>query len=504
MSTALWTNSKFYGPELLQISESVAAEKGFDRDTVIEAMEDAIQRAAKAKYGHEYDIRAVIDKKTGEVSIKKHTLVVDNVTNEFTEISVELAKKKDPEICVGNEIIEELPPIEFGRGSAQVGRQVVVQKFRDAERARQYEEFKDRAGTIVSGVVKRAEYNSVTLDIGRTEAVIKRDQLIGKENFRVGDRVRAYIVDVLREDRGPQIYLSRTHPNFLMQLFMQEVPEIYDGIIEIKSVARDPGSRAKIAVYSKDSSIDPIGACVGVRGSRVQAVVQELQGEKVDIVLWSEDIATFAVNALAPAEVSKVVLDEDNSKFEVLVPDDQLSLAIGRRGQNVRLAAQLIDYGLDVISESEEAERRNKQYHMRSKVFMDLLNCDEMMAHLLVSEGFTQIEELAYTDIEDLLDIDGLDEKTASELQERAVRYLQKKEIELDEKLSKLNASEDLINFEFLTKGMLVILCEHGIKTLDDLGDLDTDELLQILPNIEKAEAESIIMKAREHWFNEE
>lgn len=502
MSMALWTNSKFYGPELLQVAESTAYEKGIDVSVVLSAMEDAIQKAAKAKYGHEYDIRARIDKKTGEVSLKKYITVVENVDDEFTQIALAVAQKDNPELKLGDVITEDLPPIEFGRGSAQMGRQVVIQKFREAERERQYNEFKDRVGTIVSGIVKKSEYNSVTIDIGRTEAMIKRDQLIGKENFRVGDRVRAYIVSVSTESRGPLVFLSRTHPEFLRQLFVQEVPEIYDGIIEIKSVARDPGSRAKIAVYSNDDSIDPIGACVGVRGSRVQAVVQELQGEKVDIVLWSENLATFAVNALAPAEVSKVVLDEENNKFEVLVADNQLSLAIGRRGQNVRLAAQLINFNLDVVSESESIEQKNRQYHMKSKVFMEALDCDEMMAHLLVSEGFNSIEELAYTELQDLLEIEGIDENTAVELQTRAIEYLKKRENEIEENIKQLGAKKDLLNFEKLEKSQILTLCEHGIKTLDNLADLDAEELQDILTDINQETANEIIMAAREHWFN--
>lgn len=504
MSTALWTNFKFYGPELLQVADSVAMEKGIDPINVIEAMEDAIQKAASAKYGTEYDIRARIDNKTGEVSIKKYLTVVESPENEFREISLESALKSHPNICLGDEISEDLPPIEFGRGSAQMGRQIVVQKFRNAERQRQYDEFKDRVGTIVGGIVKRAEFNSVTIDVGRTEAVIRRDQLIGKENFRVGDRVRAYIVSVSREERGPQVFLSRTHPNFLAQLFVQEVPEIYDGIIEIKSVARDPGSRAKIAVVSKDSAIDPIGACVGVRGNRVQAVVQELQGEKVDIVLWSPDLATFAVNALAPAEVSKVVLDEDNNKFEVLVADDQLSLAIGRRGQNVRLAAQLIKFNLEVVSEAEDTERKNQLYHARSQAFIDALDCDEMMAHLLVSEGFTSIEEIAYSDIEDLLEIEGVDESIVQELKERAILYLEKKDLELTEKLKSAGVADDLVNFEIISRDQCLRLSDNGIKCLDDLGDLAVDELTQILDDIDEECASSIIMEARKHWFEEE
>ncbi|MBO6056575.1 MAG: transcription termination/antitermination protein NusA [Alphaproteobacteria bacterium] len=501
MSTALWTDSKFYGPELLQVADSVAREKGLNKDQVLEAMEGAIQKAAKSRYGYESDIRASIDKKTGEVTIMKYLTVKDPVEDEFNEITLEEAKKMDPNAEIGTVFTTKLPPINFGRVAAQTGRQIIVQKIREAEREKQYNEFKDRVGEIVSGVVKRAEFNSVTLDVGHTEAVIRRDQLLPKENFRVGDRVRAYIADVSREDRGPQIFLSRTHPQFLVKLFWQEVPEIYERVIEIKSVARDPGSRAKIAVYTSDANIDPIGACVGVRGSRVQAIIQELQGEKIDIVLWSDDPATFAVNALAPAEVSRVVVDEENHKFEVLAPDSQLSLAIGRRGQNVRLASMLIGWNVTVVSETEALERKNKEYHESSKAFMDALDCDEVIAHLLVTEGFSSVEELAYISKEDLSSIEGFDENLAEELISRANVYLGKKEEEIKKQLSEKSIDKKIIELGAFSNSDLLVLANAGILKLDDVADLSADELVELLPNLSEPEASDIIMKAREHWF---
>jgi len=385
--------------------------------------------------------------------------------------------------------------------AAQAGRQIISQKIYEAEREKQYDEFKDRVGEIVSGIVKRAEYNSVTLDVGRTEAVIRRDQLIPKENFRVGDRVRAYIVSVSREVRGPQIELSRTHPQFLAKLFKQEVPEIYDGIIEIKAVARDPGSRAKIAVYTSDHNIDPIGACVGVRGSRVQSIIQELQGEKIDIVLWSNDVATFAVNALAPAEVSKVVVDEENKKFEVLAPEDQLSLAIGRRGQNVRLASVLIGWTVSVVSETEAIEKKNKEYHDQSNLLMQALDCDEVIAHLLVNEGFSDVDELASAEIVEVASIEGFDEDIAKELISRSQNFVTKKDKEIEEKLQKIDFDGRIVDLKVLSNKEMLILYEHDIKTLDDLADLSIEELIELFPNMGNDRASNIILKAREHWF---
>ncbi|MDR2107430.1 MAG: transcription termination factor NusA [Holosporaceae bacterium] len=501
MSTALWTNSRFYGPELLQISDAVAREKGLEKEKILEAMEGAIQKASRSKYGHEHDIRVTIDRKSGEVTILKCITVREAPENDVTEISLEEAKKIDENAEIGQLFTTTLPPVDFDRVAAQVGRQIITQKIRDAEREKQYNDFKDRIGEIVSGVVKRAEFNSVTLDVGRTEAVIKRDQLIPKENFRVGDRVKAYIADVSQETKGAQVFLSRTHPQFLAKLFMQEVPEIYDGVIEIKAVARDPGSRAKMAVYTSDGGIDPIGACVGVRGTRVQSVIRELQGEKIDIILWSDDPATFAVNALAPAEVSKVVIDEENRKFEVLTPDSQLSLAIGRRGQNVRLASQLIGWSITVVSESESVEKSNQEYHARSKEFMEALDCDEVIAHLLVAEGFTNVEELKDATKEELASIKEFDENLAAELISRAENYLAQKDKETLKKLKEIGIDDKITNLGILSNKDLLTLAEHGIRKLDDLADLSGDELRELLSDLDKDSADGIIMKAREHWF---
>src|SRR4029450_2665706 len=396
--------------ELLQVADAVAREKGIERDEVLEAMEQAIQKAGRSKYGHEHDIRAKIDRKTGEIRLMRFREIVETVENEATQLTLAQGQRIDPEIKQGEFLIDELPPIDFGRIAAQTAKQVIVQKVREAERKRQFDEYKDRKGEIVNGLVKRVVFGNVTVDLGRAEAMLRRDELLPRETFRNGDRVRALIYDVREEARGPQIFLSRTHPDFMAKLFAQEVPEIYDGIIEIKSVARDPGSRPKIAVISRDSSIDPVGACVGMRGSRVQAVVGELQGEKIDIIPWSQDAASFVVNALAPAEVAKVVLDEDAERIEVVVPDDQLSLAIGRRGQNVRLASQLTGWDIDILTEAEESERRQKEFVERSNLFMQALNVDEMVGQVLASEGFTNVEEVAYVDSDDIASIDGFDE----------------------------------------------------------------------------------------------
>ncbi|VAW17296.1 Transcription termination protein NusA [hydrothermal vent metagenome] len=464
--------------ELLQIADAVAREKSIDKAVVIEAMEDAIQKAAKTRYGSENEIRAQIDTDTGEINLARLLEVVNEVTNEATEIALTEARKRNPAAQAGDFMSEPLPPIEFGRIAAQNAKQVIVQKVRDAERERQYEEFKDRIGDIVSGIVKRVEYGNVVVDLGRGEAVVRRDEMLPRENFRNGDRIRAYVYDVRREQRGPQIFLSRTHPQFMNKLFSQEVPEIYDGIITIMSVARDPGSRAKIGVVSKDSSIDPIGACVGMRGSRVQAVVNELQGEKIDIIQWSPDAATFIVNALAPAEVVKVVLDEDAQRIEVVVPDDQLSLAIGRRGQNVRLASQLTGWDIDILTEAEESERRQAEFVERSKTFVAALDVDEMIGQLLASEGFTSVEEVAFVPLEEVAEIEGFDEETAAEIQARAKEYLEKLDTELDAKRKELGVEDELAEFEGMTKAMLVALGEDGIKTVEDFAGCVPDDLV--------------------------
>lgn len=493
-------------PELLLVADAVAREKAISREEILEAMEQAIQKAGRAKYGHEKDIRAIIDRKTGEVRLSRWTEVVEEVENEASQIPYKIALKIQPDIKVGEYLIDPLPPIDFGRIAAQTAKQVIVQRVRECERNRQYEDFKDRIGEIVNGTVKRTEYGNLLVEIGSVEALLRRDELIPRENFRNSERVRAYICDVRKEPRGPQIFLSRTHPAFLAKLFAQEVPEIYDGIIEIKAVARDPGSRAKMAVISKDSTIDPVGACVGVRGSRVQAVVQELQGEKIDIIPWSGQAATFVVNALAPAEVTKVVMDEEAGRVEVVVPDDQLSLAIGRRGQNVRLASQLTRWDIDILTETEESDRRQEEFRRRSAIFAEELDVDDVIAGLLVTEGFHTIEELAFADPQELAEIEGFDANIAQELVQRAEECLEKQHRSLDEKRQALGVSDELVELDCFTPQMLILLGEKGVKTLDDLADLASDELIEILgaDAIDEETANAIIMQAREHWFEEE
>jgi transcription termination/antitermination protein NusA len=464
--------------ELLQIADAVAREKSIDRGIVIAAMEDAIQKAARSRYGSETEVRAEINPKTGELRLSRLLLVSEAVENDAIQISVEDARRRNPAAQVGDYIAEQLPPLEYGRIAAQSAKQVIVQKVREAERDRQYQEFKDRIGDIINGIVKRVEYGNVVVDLGgRGEAIVRRDELLPREVFRNGDRIRAYIYDVRREPRGPQIFLSRTHPQFMAKLFAQEVPEIYDGIVEIKAVARDPGSRAKIAVISRDSSVDPVGACVGMRGSRVQAVVNELQGEKIDIIPWSPDIATFVVNALAPAEVAKVVLDEDKERIAVVVPDQQLSLAIGRRGQNVRLASQLTGWDIDILTEQEESERRQAEFEKRTKMFMEALNVDEVIGQLLASEGFTSVEELAMIEDKELAGIEGFDEETAGELQARARDYLARIEGEYDAKRIALGVADELKEVPGVTTQMLVAFGENDIKTVEDLAGCATDDL---------------------------
>jgi len=463
--------------ELLQIADAVAREKAIDRGIVIAAMEDAIQKAARSRYGSETEVRAEINPKTGEMRLSRLMLVVDQVENDSTQIAVDDAKKRNPAAQVGDYISEALPPLEYGRIAAQSAKQVIVQKVREAERDRQYQEYKDRIGDIVNGIVKRVEYGNVIVDLGRGEAIVRRDELLPRETFRNGDRIRAFIYDVRREPRGPQIFLSRTHPQFMSKLFAQEVPEIYDGIVEIKAVARDPGSRAKIAVTSRDSSVDPVGACVGMRGSRVQAVVNELQGEKIDIIPWSPDTATFVVNALAPAEVAKVVLDEDRERIEVVVPDQQLSLAIGRRGQNVRLASQLTGWDIDILTEQEESERRQAEFENRTRMFMETLDVDEVVGQLLASEGFNSVEELALVDEKEIASIEGFDEDTARELQSRARDCLARIEAEYDDKRRELGVEDALKEVPGVTTRMLVAFGENGVKTVEDLAGCSTDDL---------------------------
>ncbi len=464
--------------ELLQIADSVAREKSIDRKIVIQAMENAIQKAAKSRYGAENDIRCEIDPKTGETRLTRVLAVVESVENEATEIQLADAQRRNPEVNIGDLIAESLPPLEFGRVAAQNAKQVIVQQVREAERDRQFDEYKDRLGEIINGTVKRAEYGNVIVDLGRAEGIIRRDEMIPRETPKYGDRIRAYIYDVRREQRGPQIFLSRARPEFMARLFAQEVPEIYDGVVEIKSVARDPGSRAKIAVVSKDNSIDPVGACVGMRGARVQAVVNELQGEKVDIIQWNPDAASFIVNALAPAEVSKVVLDEDTNRIEVVVPESQLSLAIGRRGQNVRLASQLTGWDIDIVTEQEESERRQKEFAERTQMLMDALDVDEVIAQLLVTEGFATVEEVAFVDLAEIANIEGFDEGTAEQIQTRARENLEQQEAERDAKRRELGVADEVAEVQGVTSAMLVTFGENGIKTLEDLADCATDDLI--------------------------
>ena len=509
--------------ELLQIADAVAREKSIDKTVVIHAMEEAMQRAAKSCYGSENEIRVEIDTKTGETHISRYLHVVDKVENDKVEISIADARRRNPAAQPGDIIAETLPPIEFSRIATQAAKQVIVQKVRDAERERQYDEYKDRIGEIVHGTVKRVEFGSVVVDFGRAEGVVRRDEMIPRESFRAGDRIRAYIYDVRREARGPQIFLSRSHPQFMVRLFAQEVPEIYDGVIEIRAVARDPGSRAKIAVISKDSSIDPVGACVGMRGVRVQAVVQELQGERIDIIPWDSEAAAFIVNALAPAEVTKVVLDEDTHRVEVVVPDEQLSLGIGRRGQNVRLASQLTGWQIDILTEAEESERRQKEFATRTALFMESLDVDETVAQLLASEGFASIEDVAYVDLGELAQIEAFDEDTAQELQSRAVEFIEARNKDMDDKRLVLGVTDEVLEVEGVTSAMAVALGEHEVKTLEDLAGCATDDLIGYyevnkekervrIPgaldgfNLTADDANAIVMKARVKigWIEEE
>ncbi|PSL18001.1 transcription termination factor NusA [Shimia abyssi] len=458
--------------ELLQTAEAVAREKMIDPSLVVEAMEESLARAAKSRYGAEMDIRVSIDRRTGKATFTRVRTVVEDeeLENYQSEFTVEQAKQYMADPVVGDTFVEEVPPVEMGRIAAQSAKQVILQKVREAERDRQFEEFKDRAGTIINGVVKREEYGNVIVDVGRGEGILRRNEKIGRESYRPNDRIRCFIKDVRRETRGPQIFLSRTAPEFMAELFKMEVPEIYDGIIDIKAVARDPGSRAKIAVISYDGSIDPVGACVGMRGSRVQAVVNELQGEKIDIIPWNEDQPTFLVNALQPAEVSKVVLDEEAGKIEVVVPDEQLSLAIGRRGQNVRLASQLTALDIDIMTEAEESERRQKEFEVRTALFMDTLDLDEFFAQLLVSEGFTNLEEVAYVEVDELLVIDGVDEDTANELQARARDYIEAQNRAALDAARELGVEDSLVAFEGLTPQMIEALAKDGVLNLEDFA----------------------------------
>jgi N utilization substance protein A len=524
--------------ELLAIANSVATEKMIDKSIVIEAMEEAIQKSARNRYGAENDIRAKLDQRTGDLRLWRVVEVVEEVEDYFKQVDLKAAQKLQADAKLGDFIVDPLPAVDLGRIDAQSAKQVIFQKVRDAERERQYEEFKDRAGEIVTGVIKSVEFGHVIVNLGRAEGVIRRDQQIPREAARVGERVRALISKVERQNRGPQIFLSRAHPDFMKKLFAQEVPEIYDNIIEIKAAARDPGSRAKIGVISRDSSIDPVGACVGMKGSRVQAVVQELQGEKIDIIPWSEDTATFVVNALQPATVSRVVIDEEESRIEVVVPDDQLSLAIGRRGQNVRLASQLTASAIDIMTEAESSEKRQREFAERSKMFEEELDVDETLSQLLVAEGFSELEEVAYIDLAELAGIEGFDEELGEELQSRAIEALERREEASREQRRGLGVEDALAEIPHLTEAMLVTLGKAGIKTLDDLADLATDELIakkrqeqrrrENAPprrdgpprrdsnrtedkggvlgeyGLSEEQGNEIIMAARAHWFDDE
>ncbi|MBC27108.1 MAG: transcription termination/antitermination protein NusA [Rhodospirillaceae bacterium] len=498
--------------ELLNVADTVAREKGIEREEVLEAMEQAIQKAGRSKYGQENDIRAEIDRKSGEIRLARYMEVAEEIENESTQLTLAEAQRRQSDLKLGDFLIDPLPPIDFGRIAAQTAKQVIVQRVREAEREQQFEEYKNRVEEIVNGLVKREDFGNVTVDLGRGEAVIRREELLPREKYRRGDRVRGYIYDVRREQRGPQIFMSRTHPQFMAKLFAQEVPEIYDGIIEIRSVARDPGSRAKIAVISHDSSIDPVGACVGMRGSRVQAVVAELQGEKIDIIPWSQDPATFVVNALAPAEVAKVVLDEDAQKIEVVVPDEQLSLAIGRRGQNVRLASSLTGWEIDILTEEAESERRQAEVQQRSQTFIDALDVDDVIAQFLVSEGFTSVEEVAYVPEEELTSIEGFDTEVAEELRLRARNYLTQETERLATRASELAIDENLKTLDGLTLEMVVTLGEAKIKTLEDFADLASDELIGTDDGIlreygvEPTAANELILRARvaAGWISQE
>ena len=493
--------------ELIQVAETVAREKLIDKEDVILAMEDAIQKAARSKYGLERDIRATINRNNGAISIEQYTYVVEEVEDESTQMSLKEALRRDQSLKIGDYYKKVLPPFDFGRIAAQSAKQVISQKVRDAERLRQFNQFKDKVGEIILGTVKRFDNFSITLDIGKAEGVIKKDEMIPREQLKPGDRVRTYILNVSEEARGPQIFLSRSCNEFLSLLFTQEVPEIYDGIIEVKGVAREPGSRAKISVYSKDNTIDPVGACVGMRGSRVQAVVNELQGEKIEIIPWSEDPVTFVINSLAPAVPSKVIMDEEAGRMEVIVPDEQLSLAIGRRGQNVRLASELSKWYIDVVSESEESEKRQEEISERTKIFIEALDVDDVIAHLIVAEGYSSIEDISNTSIDELNNIEGFEEELSIELKERAQNYVKLENENVEKKLKASGVDSKLYEFTYLSKSDILTLVENNIKTLDDLADLDSEELYTLLGKKvfnNENEAGDVIMEARKHWFEED
>ena len=493
-------------PELIQNADMLAREKDITKADVLEAMEQGISKAGRSKYGPEYDIRTKIDPNTGAIKMARYLTVVEEVEDEFTQISLADAQRQDKSLKIGDEIVDILPPMDFGRIAAQTAKQIITQKVREAERMRQYNDMKNKKGEIVNGIVKRVENGNLIMEIGRVEALLRRDELIPRETYRIGDRLRAYVLDVRPEIKGPQVFLSRSHPQFLAQLFVAEVPEIYDGTIEIKSVSRDPGSRAKIAVWSKDNTLDARGACIGMRGVRVQAIVQELQGEKIDVVQWSSDPATFIMNALAPNEVLKIVIDEETKNVEIVLSEEQLSVAIGRRGQNIKLISQLTGWHIDMMTEAQESEHRINETKERVELFMQALDVDDMMAHLLVQEGFSKVEDIAYISLAELASIEGFDEGLAEELQNRAKAYLIVEQDTMEKKVAELKIKDDLRNFEDLSLDRLVKLGEKGILSLDDLADLAGDELVEILGgnDMTETEANALIMKAREHWFADE
>ncbi len=490
--------------DIIGVAKNIAKEKGIDEMEVIEAMEMAIAKAGRTKYGFELDIRAHVDRETGKIGLFRYQEVVENLEilpSEDRINKINISDLKNKSLKIGEFLREELPPLDFGRIAVQTAKQVIFQKVKEAEKIMQFNEFKDKVGEIVNGIIKRVEYGNLIVDLGKGEAILRREELLNREVFRRSDRIRAYINEVKHDLKGPQIFLSRAHNNFLVKLFFQEVPEIYDGIIEVKSVARDPGSRAKIAVYTKEKSIDPVGACVGMRGSRVQAVVNELQGEKIDIVLWSEDIATFVVNALGPAEVDKVIIEEDLKKIDVIVPDEQLSLAIGRKGQNVRLASALTGWSIDILTTSQESDRRNEEFKNLSQKFISLLDVDEVIAHLLVTEGFTSIDEIAMVSLEELTSIEGFDENLSKELIQRAKICAEKIRVENLDKLKESGFDNYLLTTKLFNIDQLLKLNENNIKTRDQLADLSNSELIDIFRDMDQDKADEIIMDSRKHWY---
>ena len=490
--------------DIIDVAKNIAKEKGIDEMEVIEAMEMAIAKAGRTKYGFELDIRAHVDKETGKIGLYRYQEVVEDIEmlpSEERINKINISDLKNKSLKIGEFLREELPPLDFGRIAVQTAKQVIFQKVKEAEKIMQFNEFKDKVGEIVNGIVKRVEYGNLIVDLGKGEAILRREELLNREVFRRSDRIRAYINEVKHDLKGPQIFLSRAHNNFLVKLFFQEVPEIYDGIIEVKSVARDPGSRAKIAVYTKEKSIDPVGACVGMRGSRVQAVVNELQGEKIDIVLWSEDIATFVVNGLGPAEVDKVIIEEELKKIDVIVPDEQLSLAIGRKGQNVRLASALTGWSIDILTTSQESDRRNEEFKNLSQKFISLLDVDEVIAHLLVTEGFTSLDEIAMVSLEELTSIEGFDENLSKELIQRAKICVEKIRVENLSKLKESGFDDYLLTTKLLDTDQLLKLNENNIKTRDQLADLSNSELIEIFRDMDQDKADEIIMDSRKHWY---